>query len=107
MESIQRIMIGAEVLCPWIARWNIRHSATPSMMPRGAPGPTMRRVNWSITTRTQCVVKVADAQRSKSQLHKLSLVWPRKVSQDGPPVFSRIQAHMVIRYAQVSNTDWP
>ena len=28
---------------------------------------------------------LADAHRSKSQLHKLSLVWPRKMSQDGPP----------------------
>ena len=26
----------------------------------------------------------ADSQRNKSQLHKLSFVWPRNVSQDGP-----------------------
>src|SRR5215472_2505973 len=107
MESIQRIMIGAEGTLSVDRSSEHPAPATPSMMPRGAPDPTMRRVNWSITTRTQCVVKVADAHRNKSQLHKLSFVWPRKVSQDGPPVFSRIQAHMVIRHAQVSNTDWP
>src|SRR2546425_8990518 len=48
----------------------------------------MRRVNWSITsitTSTQCVRKVSDSQRNRSALHKLSFVWPRKVSQEGPP----------------------
>src|SRR6516165_6168733 len=33
----------------------------------------MRRVNWSITTRTQCVLKVADSHWNKSQLHILVL----------------------------------
>src|SRR5215510_8113572 len=42
-------------------------------------------------TRTQCVVKVADAHRSKSQLHKLSFVWPRKVSRDGSPESANAQ----------------
>src|SRR5829696_5653835 len=46
----------------------------------------MRRVNWSITTRTQCVLRVADSQRNRSQLHRLSFAWPRNVSQEGPPV---------------------
>ena len=59
-------------------------SATPSTMPPWTPNPITRRVNWSITTRTQCVFKVADSHRNKSQLHRLSLVWPRNVSQDGP-----------------------
>ena len=36
-------------------------------------------------TRTQCVLKVADSHRNKSQLHKLSFMWPRNVSQEGPP----------------------
>src|SRR3954454_18707416 len=45
----------------------------------------MRRVNWSITTSTQWVLSVADSQRNRSQLHKLSFAWPRNVSQEGPP----------------------
>ena len=71
-------------LWPRIARWNIRHSATPSTMPLWTPNPMMRRVNWSITTRTQHVLRVADSHRKRSQLHKLSFVWPRNVSQEGP-----------------------
>src|SRR5215471_14059036 len=31
----------------------------------------IRRVNWSITTSTQWVLRVADSQRNRSQLHKL------------------------------------
>src|SRR5437016_14121651 len=54
-------------------------------MPLWTPNPITRRVHWSITTRTQCVLNVADSQRNKSQLHKLSFVWPRNVSQHGPP----------------------
>src|SRR3954454_3465831 len=34
----------------------------------------IRRVNGSITTRTQYVLRVADSHRNKSQLHKLSFV---------------------------------
>jgi len=33
---------------------------------------TMRRVHWSITTRTQCVRNTADSHRNKSRLHRLS-----------------------------------
>src|SRR5215469_7205610 len=49
------------------------------------PNPMMRRVNWSITTSTQCVRRLSDSKRNRSLLYKLSLAWPRKVSQDGPP----------------------
>ena len=28
---------------------------------------------------------VADSHRNKSQLHKLFFVWPRNISQEGPP----------------------
>ena len=45
----------------------------------------IRRVYWSMTKRTQWVLNVADSHRNRSQLHKLSLAWPRKVSQEGPP----------------------
>ncbi len=41
------------------------------------PNPTMRRVNTSMTTRTQWL-------RNRSTLHRLSLVCARKVSQEGP-----------------------
>src|SRR5215472_9757388 len=42
-------------------------------MPLWTPKPMMRRVNWSITTKTQWVRRVADSHRNKSQLHKLVL----------------------------------
>src|SRR5207249_11526889 len=48
------------------------------------PKPTIRRVNWSMTTSTQCVRKVSDSQRKRSALHKLSFACPRNVSQEGP-----------------------
>jgi hypothetical protein len=32
-------------------------------------------------------LKVADSHRNRSQLHKLSFMWPIKVSQEGPPEF--------------------
>src|SRR6516162_820799 len=35
------------------------------------PNPMMRRVNWSITTSTQCVRRLSDSQRNRSTLHKL------------------------------------
>src|SRR5262245_15509286 len=76
VELIERILIRAEYLgrlCPQIARWNIRHRAIPSTMPPRTPNPMMPRIDWSITTRTQCVLSVADSQRNKSPLHKLSL----------------------------------
>src|SRR5215469_17068423 len=38
----------------------------------------IRRVNWSITTKIQWVVNVADSHRNRSQLHRLSFIWPRK-----------------------------
>src|SRR5262249_13146727 len=53
-----------------------------STPPLCTPNPMIRRVKWSITTRTQWVLRVADSQRNRSQLHKLSFVWPRKVSQE-------------------------
>jgi hypothetical protein len=69
-----------------IACWNIRHNDIPSTIPACMPNPMILRVYWSITTNTQCVRKVADSHRNKSTLHRLSFIWPRKVSQDGPPV---------------------
>ena len=41
--------------------------------------------DWSVTTLTQRVRRVADSPRNGSILYKLSFVWPRKASQDGPP----------------------
>src|SRR6516162_2159548 len=35
------------------------------------PNPMIRRVNWSITTSTQCVRRLSDSQRNRSVLHKL------------------------------------
>ena len=38
-----------------------------------------------VSTRAHWVLSVADSQRNRSQLRKLSFVWPRNVSQEGPP----------------------
>src|ERR1700694_4872146 len=38
-----------------------------------------------MTTRTQWVRNVADSHRNRSTLQRLSFMWPRNVSQDGPP----------------------
>src|SRR5215831_14004598 len=35
------------------------------------PNPMIRRVNFSITTSTQCVRRLSDSQRNRSMLHKL------------------------------------
>src|SRR6266851_6794806 len=37
-----------------------------------------------MTTRTQWVRNVADSHRNRSTLQRLSFMWPRKVSQEGP-----------------------
>src|SRR5271169_3313957 len=68
-----------------MARLNIRQSAPPSTVPAWTPNPMIRRVYRSMTTRTQWVRKVADSHRNRSVLQRLSFMWPRKVSQDGPP----------------------
>jgi hypothetical protein len=76
VESIQRIVIRAEIFGQTVpANRTMEHpaSATPSTIALWTPKPMMRRVNWSITTTTQWVLKVADSHH-KSQLHKLSLV---------------------------------
>src|SRR5262249_38789979 len=88
VEAIQRIMIRAQILRQ-AATSNrvIEHPAqraAPSTVPRWTPNPMIRRVNWSITTKIQWVVNVADSHRNRSQLHRLSFIWPRNVSQDGP-----------------------
>src|SRR5215472_4887327 len=35
------------------------------------PNPMIRRVNWSMTTSTQCVRRLSYSQRNRSMLHKL------------------------------------
>ena len=87
VESEQRIVIGAEP-----RRWriagnglvDIRHTDTPSMYSPPMPNPMIRRVNTSITTRTQWLRSKIDSQRKRSTLQRLSLVCAKKVSQEGP-----------------------
>ena len=52
--------------------------------PNGRQKPTMDRLYWSMTTRTQFEFKVSDSQRNRSTDHRLSLQWPMNVSHDGP-----------------------
>ena len=65
-------------------RPNIWQTAGPSRIPLWTAKPMIRRVHWSMTTMTQCEFRINDSQRNRSTLHRLSLLWPRKVSQDGP-----------------------
>src|SRR5262249_33040529 len=57
---------------------------SPSTTPRCTAKPTIRRVSWSITTKTQYVRKIADSHRNKSKDHSESFAFPIKESQDGP-----------------------
>src|SRR5262249_17949921 len=82
LEPIQRGMVRADVGWRRLAARRaiehaaqpdaLRHSPTPSEAPRCTPTPTMRGVQWSITTSTQGARKIADSQRNKSSLHRLS-----------------------------------
>src|SRR4030095_13512170 len=44
-----------------------------STIPAWTPKPTIRLVNWSMTTNTQSVRSSADSHRNMSTLHRLSL----------------------------------
>lgn len=87
VESEQRIVIGADP-----RRWRIaghgliEHAARryPSMYSPPMPNPMIRRVNTSITTRTQWLRSKIDSQRNRSTLQRLSLECAKKVSQEGP-----------------------
>lgn len=87
VESEQRIVVGADP-----RRWHIagnglvnsRHRVGPSMCSLPMPNPMMRRVNTSMTTRTQWLRRRIDSQRKRSTLQRLSLVCARKLSQEGP-----------------------
>jgi len=63
---------GIRVVAAVIAVFVMAHSIIPSTMPRCTPKPTMRRVQWSITTSTQYVWTTADSHRNRSTLHRLS-----------------------------------
>src|SRR6516164_3810878 len=60
----------------------MQHNAAPSAAPQWTPNPMMRRVNWSMRTRTRWVLEMADSDRNRSKLHRLSFAWPRNVSQE-------------------------
>ena len=72
------------VSCPRIARLNMQHNALPSTFPACTPQPTILRLYWSITTRTQWVRNIADSHRNRSMLQRLSFACPRNVNHDGP-----------------------
>jgi hypothetical protein len=86
-EPIAGIVVRAEVFRQGLpSSGSIEHPAQPyaSTTARCTPKPTMRRVHWSIRTRTQCGRRTADSHRNRSRLHRLSFARPRAMSQDGP-----------------------
>lgn len=75
MKPKQWIIIRAEisrVSKPDIARFSIRQSAGPSTSPVCTAKLMIRRVNWSMTTRTQWLFSRIDSQRNRSTLQRLS-----------------------------------
>src|SRR5215469_1310660 len=92
VEPIKRIVIGAE---------EVRHPALPSngAVEHPTKGDTIDRAGMDAEANdparvlihdhqnpgTQWVRNTADSHLNKSMLQRLSLMWPRKVSQEGPP----------------------
>src|SRR3954467_13596448 len=86
VKSIQRIMIGAQVLRQILAanrspehpaqRYSIHDAAIDAKADK-SPRKLVHHNENPICSQG------SDSHRNKSQLHKLSLAWPRKVSQEG------------------------
>ena len=53
---------------------SIRQTVGPSGDPPHTANPTIRRVHWSMTAITQCVLRINDSQRNRSTLQRLSLL---------------------------------
>src|SRR5437016_4970406 len=79
-----------------MARLNIRHSATPSTMPPWTPNPINRRVK---TTRTQCVLKVADSHSEQIAAPQAVLHMAKK----GEPRWTRIGVGPVMNAQDTAN----
>ncbi len=68
----ERIVVGANPprrSLPVMAWLNRRHRDGPSTYSPAMPNPTMRRVNTSMTTRTQWLRRRIDSHRNRSALH--------------------------------------
>ena len=87
VKPIQRIVIGAEVFRQsGTADRLLEHPADrkPSTTPRWIPNPMIRRVYWSMTTRTQYVCRPIDSHWNKSRsLHHHAMKiqeyrWPER-----------------------------
>ena len=59
-----------------------RHSSLTDLTQRSA---YEFKFGLRMTTRTQWVRNMADSHLNSSMLQRRSLMWPRKVSQEGPP----------------------
>ena len=89
MQSIQGIVVGAESLrrCCLTANRSIEHPAQGRAINDAALNPKTNHATGELIhhdenpMRSQRCGFTAD----KSQLHKLSFMWPRNVSQDGNP----------------------
>jgi hypothetical protein len=80
-------------------RHSINHAAVDAK-------PIMRRVNWSITTSTQCVLKVADSHWNKSQQAHDDDDQMNEEDDDNahPDMLSKPEKHLIL--AQFSNSPW-
>src|SRR5262249_49024 len=89
MKSIERIVIRTEIFPKACTSNRLLEHPTESLAVDNSwiPNPMIRRVFWSMTTNTQYVRNATDSKRIRSRLQKLSFMWPRNVSQDGPSPF--------------------
>ena len=88
VKSIQWVMIRAEVLWQTVPpNRSAEHSAQRHSIDGAAVDTKPNYATRELVHHHKNPMgsQRADSHRSKSQLHRLSFEWPRKVSQEGPP----------------------
>src|SRR5437016_9190296 len=81
--SLSELRYFGNQYCPRMARLNIRHECyTIDGARMNAEPNDPARV---LIHDHQDPMGVADSHRNRSMLQRLSFMWPRKVSQEGPP----------------------
>ena len=88
VESIQRIMIRAEIFGQTLsANRSMEHPAQRHPIDDAAVDAKPNHATRTLVHHDENPMcsQCGGFAANKSQLHKLSFVWPRNVSQDGPP----------------------
>jgi hypothetical protein len=86
MESIQRIVIRAEILGQTVpANRAMEHPAQGHSFHEAAVDAKTNDATRKLVHHNEWVRSIADSHRNKSQLHRLSFGVTENVSQEGPP----------------------